>query len=56
MNTLWHDLRYGLRTFVKAPGFTMIVVLSIALGIALNSATFTIFNGLLMKPMPVRKP
>ncbi|HEX2487752.1 MAG TPA: ABC transporter permease, partial [Blastocatellia bacterium] len=56
MNTLWQDLRFGARMMVKAPGFTLIAVLSIALGIALNSAVFTFVNGMLFKPMPVRDP
>src|SRR5215475_3413326 len=41
---------------IKAPGFTLIAVLSIALGIAVNSAVFTFVNGILLKPMPVRQP
>jgi predicted permease len=56
MQTLWQDLRFGLRMLVKAPGFTLIVVLSIALGIAVNTSVFTMINGLLFKPMPVRQP
>src|SRR5215831_8217161 len=56
MNTLWQDLRFGARMMIKAPGFTLIAVLSIALGIALNSAVFTFVNGILLKPMPVRQP
>ena len=56
MNTLWQDLRYGARMIIKAPGFTLIAVLSIALGIAVNSAVFTFVNGMLLKPMPVRQP
>src|SRR5499426_3391707 len=56
MNTLWQDLRFGARMMIKAPGFTLIAVLSIALGIAVNSAVFTFVNGMLLKPMPVRQP
>jgi len=56
MNTLWQDLRFGARMMIKAPGFTLIAVLSIALGIAVNSAVFTLVNGMLLKPMPVRQP
>ncbi|MDQ3013129.1 MAG: ABC transporter permease, partial [Acidobacteriota bacterium] len=56
MQTLWQDLRYGLRTMAKAPGFTAVAVLSIALGIAVNTSVFTLVNGLLLKPMPVRNP
>jgi predicted permease len=56
MQTLWQDLRYGTRMMMKAPGFTIVAVLSIALGIAVNTSVFTIVNGMLLKPMPVRNP
>lgn len=56
MRTLWQDLRFGMRTMIKAPGFTAIAVLSIALGIAVNTSVFTLVNGLLLKPMPVHQP
>ncbi|MBS1791403.1 MAG: ABC transporter permease [Acidobacteria bacterium] len=56
MQTLWQDLRYGLRTMIKSPGFTAVAVLSIALGIAVNTSVFTMVNGMLLKPMPVRNP
>jgi predicted permease len=56
MNTLIHDLRYAVRMFAKAPGFTVIAVLSIALGIAANTAIFTLVNAVLFKPMPVPNP
>jgi predicted permease len=56
MQTLWQDLRYAARTFIKAPGFTIIPVLSIALGIAANTSIFTLVNAVLFKPMPVPHP
>jgi predicted permease len=56
LNTLWQDLRYAFRTFVKSPGFTIIAVLSVALGIAANTAIFTLVNAMLFKPMPVPHP
>jgi predicted permease len=56
MNVLWQDLRYASRTFIKAPGFTVIAVLSIALGIAANTSIFTLVNAVLFKPMPVPHP
>ena len=56
MNKLWQDLRYAGRTFLKTPGFTLIAVLSIALGIAANTSIFTLVNALLFKSMPVPHP
>ncbi|MFN7949880.1 MAG: ABC transporter permease [Blastocatellia bacterium] len=56
MQTLWQDLRYGARLMGKAPGFTLVAVFSIALGIAVNVAVFTLVNGLLLKPLPVKNP
>jgi predicted permease len=56
MKTLWQDLKYGVRVIGKAPGLTIVAVLSVAFGIALNVAVFTLVNGLLLKPMPVRNP
>jgi predicted permease len=56
MQTLLQDLRYGLRAMLKAPGFTTIAILSVALGMAVNTSVFTLVNGLLLKPMPVREP
>jgi predicted permease len=56
MQTLWQDLRYGARMLRKQPGFTLIAVFSIALGIAANTSVFTIVNAMLFKPMPVAEP
>src|SRR5258705_11228878 len=56
MQRLWQDLRYAARTFIKAPAFTIIAVLSIALGIAANTSMFTLVNAVLFKPMPVPHP
>src|SRR5262245_6098098 len=55
MQTLWQDLRYGLRTMGKSPGFTIVVALTLALGIGVNTALFTMFH-LFDRPLPLKRP
>jgi hypothetical protein len=56
LETLGRDLRHGLRLMVRTPGFTVVVVLSLAVGIGGNSAIFSVLNTRTLRPLPVPRP
>jgi predicted permease len=56
VDNFWQDLRYSVRMLFKSPGFTLVAVASLALGIGANTAIFTLVNDLLFKSLPVRDP
>ena len=56
MSSVWRDIRYGARMLIRKPGFTIVAVLTLALGIAATTATFTVVDAVLLRKLPVNDP
>jgi hypothetical protein len=56
METIWQDIRYGARRLAKDSAFTVIAIVTLAIGIGLNTAIFSVVNSVLLRPLPYKEP
>src|SRR6266403_2020240 len=56
MHTLLKDIRYGIRMLARTPGFTLVAVLSLALGIGVNTTVFSLLEAVMLRSLPIQHP
>src|SRR5580698_4912480 len=56
MQSFWQDMKYAMRSLRNAPGFAMIAIITLGLGMAVNTTVFSVINGLLLRSLPVPHP
>ena len=56
MRSIWQDLRFAMRVLIKSPWFTIVAIVTLAVGIGANTAIFSVVNSLILRPLPVKDP